>query len=80
MHSAGCSIRTGKRGMGLIIAMTIFHRILFLMVNGQWPSIGLDNDLVPNRRQAIICTNADRIHRRIHAALGCGTRALGGIS
>ena len=30
----------------------------------------LDNDLVPNRRQAIIWTDADPIHWRIYAALG----------
>ena len=28
-----------------------------------------DNGLAPNRRQAIIWTNADPIHRRIYAAL-----------
>ena len=33
-------------------------------------SIGLDNGLVPNRRQAIIWTNADLIHWSIYAALG----------
>ena len=32
--------------------------------------IGLDNGLAPNRRQAIIWTNADMIHWRIYAALG----------
>ena len=30
----------------------------------------LDNGLAPNRRQAIIWTNADPIHWRIYAALG----------
>ena len=38
--------------------------------NWQLPSIGLDNGLAPNRRQAIILTNADLIHRRIYGALG----------
>ena len=33
-------------------------------------SIGLDNGLAPNRRQAIICINADPLHWRINAALG----------
>ena len=33
------------------------------------PSIGLDKGLAPNRRQAIILTNADPIHWRIYAAL-----------
>ena len=36
----------------------------------KWSSIGLDNSLAPNRRQAIIWTNADLIHWRIYAALG----------
>ena len=30
----------------------------------------LDNDLVPNKRQAIIWTNAGPIHWRTYAALG----------
>ena len=34
------------------------------------PSIGLDNGLAPNRRQAIIWTNADLIDWRIYMALG----------
>ena len=33
-------------------------------------SIGLVNGFVPNKRQAIIWTNADPIHWRIYAALG----------
>ena len=38
----------------------------------QQPGIGLDNGLAPNRRQAIIWTNADPILSRIglYAALG----------
>ena len=34
------------------------------------PSIGLDNGLAPNRRQAIIWTNADPILWHIYVALG----------
>ena len=34
------------------------------------PAFGLDNGLVPNRRQAIIWSNADPIHWGIYAALG----------
>ena len=34
------------------------------------PALVLDNGLAPNRRQAIIWTNADSIHWRIYAALG----------
>ena len=30
----------------------------------------LDNSMAPNRRQAIIWTNADLIHWRLHVALG----------
>ena len=40
------------------------------MCNWQYPSIGLDNGLAPNRWQAIIWANADPIHWRIYAALG----------
>ena len=36
----------------------------------QYSSIGSDNGLAPNRRQAIVWTNADKIHWRIYAALG----------
>ena len=43
-----------------------FYWSLFLRVQ----LIGSDNGLVPNRRQAIIWTNADPIHWRIYAALG----------
>ena len=35
-----------------------------------YPIIGLDNGLVPNRQQAIIWTNADSIHWCIYSALG----------
>ena len=44
-----------------------FHWSLFLMVK---LTIGLDNGMAPNRRQAIIWTNADPVHSRICAALG----------
>ena len=40
------------------------------MSNWQYGSIGWDDSLVPNRRQAIIWTNADPVYRRIYAALG----------
>ena len=39
------------------------------MSNWQYPSIDLDNGLVPNRRQAIIWNNADQMHVRIYSAL-----------
>ena len=38
--------------------------------NWQQTRIGLDDGLVPNRRQSINWTNADPIHRRINEALG----------
>ena len=38
--------------------------------NWQYPSMGLDNGLVPNKRQAIVWANADPIHWRIYAAIG----------
>ena len=38
--------------------------------NKQYYSIGLDNGLVPTRRQAIIWTKDDPFHQRIYAALG----------
>ena len=38
--------------------------------NWQQPSIGLDNGLALNRRQAIIWTITHPIHGRIYAALG----------
>ena len=46
-----------------------FHQACSWGSNWQYLSIGLDNGLVPNRRQAIICTNADPFHWRIYAAL-----------
>ena len=38
--------------------------------DGPIDSIGFDNGLARNRRQAIIWTNADPIYWRIYAALG----------
>ena len=40
------------------------------MVQLRLTSIGLDNGLALDRRQAIIWSNVDPIHWRIHAALG----------
>ena len=37
--------------------------------NWEYPYIGLDNGLAPNRWQAIIWTNTDLIHWHIYAAL-----------
>ena len=37
--------------------------------NRQWPSIGLDNGLAPNRCQAIIWNNVDQIYWRIYVSL-----------
>ena len=44
-----------------------FHWSLFLRFE---LTIGLDNGFAPNRRQAIIWTNADQIHWYIYEALG----------
>ena len=47
----------------------------------QYFSIGLENGLAPNRRQAIIWTNDDPIHWRIYAALGGDElRYINGVS
>ena len=46
------------------------HWSLFLKVQLTITNIGLDNGLGPNRRQAIIWTNADQINWRTYAALG----------
>ena len=47
-----------------------FTKVSSQWSNWQYPSIALENGLAPNRRQAIIWTNADPIHWRIYAALG----------
>ena len=47
-----------------------FHKICFQGPKWELTSTGLDNSRVPNRRQAIIWTNADPVHWRIYAALG----------
>ena len=60
----------------------VFIRISLKFV--PWGSInnilafGLDDGLAPIRRQAIIWTNADQIHRRIYVALGGGGGGGGG--
>ena len=46
-----------------------FHWSLFIKSHWQKPSSGVDNGLVPKKRQAIIWTYADSIHRRIYGAL-----------
>ena len=38
--------------------------------NNQYTSNGLDNGLVPNRRQALIWINGSLVYRRIYASLG----------
>ena len=47
-----------------------FYWSLFLRVKLTITSIGSENGLAPNRRQAIIWTNTDLIHWRIYVALG----------
>ena len=52
---------------------------LFLRVQLTKSSIGSNNGLASNRRQAIIWTNADPVHWRIYAALG-GDELMHGLS
>ena len=47
-----------------------FTEVLSQGSNWQYLSIGSVNGLAPNRRQAIIWTNADLIHWRIYTAPG----------
>ena len=47
-----------------------FHWSLFQRAQLKWISIGSGNGLAPNRRHAIIWTNADPVLRQRHAALG----------
>ena len=47
-----------------------FYWNLFLRVQMKITGIGLDNGLVPMRRQAIIWINDDPIHWRLYATLG----------
>ena len=47
-----------------------FNWNLFPGIQLKMNIIGLDNGLAPNRRQAIIWTNADPVDWRIYAALG----------
>ena len=54
-----------------------FHWSFFLRAQLTITSFGLGNGLALNRRQAIIWTNADWIHRRIYVALGGDELILG---
>ena len=47
-----------------------FTELCSLGSNWQNSSIGSDNGLAPNRRQAIICTNVYPVHWRMYAAIG----------
>ena len=47
-----------------------FTEVYSLGSNLQYGSIGSDNGLAPNRRQAIIWTNVGMLYRRIYASLG----------
>ena len=48
----------------------MFIEVYFYGSNWKLPSAVSDNGLAPNRRQAIIWTNADPIDWRVYAALG----------
>ena len=51
------------------ISSDVFSWIKSFVFRWQQPSIGLVNGLMPNRRQAVIWTNADPVHWRLYAAL-----------
>ena len=57
-------------GENVWVSIKNFTEVCSQESNWQWLSPGLDNGLAPNRRQAIIWTNADPIHWRIYAELG----------
>ena len=48
----------------------ISPKICYFGSNWQYDSIGSDNALAPNRRQAIIWSNVGMLYRRIYASLG----------
>ena len=52
------------------ISIKKFTTVCFSRPNWQYSSIGLDNDLAPNRRQAIIWTNGGLVYWGIYAWLG----------
>ena len=51
------------------LSLSLKFEICSFGSNSQYFSIGSDSGLAPSRRQAIILTNADTVHRRIYAAL-----------
>ena len=67
------AINSSAPGQMATISQMLFSDT-FSWSNWQQPSIGLDNGCAPNRRQAIIWTNVDPIHWRIHAAQGGGVK------
>ena len=48
----------------------LLKHVPWCLFNNMPACIGSDNGLAPSRRQTIIWTNADPVHRRIFAALG----------
>ena len=69
-HFADDILRCIFVNKNVCIMLKISLKFVLSEANRQHPSIGLDNGLAPNRRQAINWTNADPIHWRIYAALG----------
>ena len=60
-------------GISLRIVLRCFHDLMFLLcweIKNSWSWFLIPNGLAPNRRHAIIWTNADPIHWRIYATLG----------
>ena len=68
-HFAG-DISDACSWMKIFVFLSKFHWILSLTSNWEYVSIGLNNGLAPNRRQAIICINAHPIRWRKFVALG----------
>ena len=56
--------------MKIVVFWLKFHWSLYQGTNSQLTSINSDNDMMPNRRQAIIWNNDGIIYWRIYASLG----------
>ena len=62
--------RRERRRPTIVVFWLKFHWICSQVSNWQQASIGLENGLAPNRRQAILCTTNGLVWRFIYAALG----------
>ena len=68
-HSHRSHFQTHFREWNILYFNKKFTEVCSYGSNWQWPIVGLDNGSAPNRRQAIIWTNADPIHWRTYAEL-----------